>query len=64
MICEECKKDLPISEFKFKTRKPNVRSLICIDCLDNHTLTEVDIIKLNEYSKRITARNAYVLQRI
>ena len=65
MICRMCKKDLPASRFGLKKRGNNkLKAKLCRDCADKCAFSAEDEILLNEYSKKITKRNAYVLQRI
>ena len=61
MICKMCKKDLPDSSFGLKRGNNKLKAKICRACADTCAFTSEDEMLLNEYSKFITKRNAYVL---
>ena len=61
MICKMCRKDLPDSSFGLKRGKNKLKAKICRACADTCAFTAEDELLLNEYSKFITRRNAYVL---
>ena len=56
-----CKKDLPDSSFGLKRGNNKLKAKICRACADTCAFAAEDEILLNEYSKFITKRNAYVL---
>jgi len=56
-----CRKDLPDSSFGLKRGNNNLKAKICRACADTCAFAAEDEMLLNEYSKFITRRNAYVL---
>jgi len=66
MICDICGKEKRQSQFYIR---PIKRKSVCSDCYQaglalDYSESAETMIFLNEYSKIITERNAYVLQRI